>query len=136
MASRRGAPQHTHRYPRTARINEVLREVLGDALEDLGGSDERLDLVTITGIVCEPDLRHAKVFYTGRHEEAAEGLAEARVRLQAAIARETKLKRTPQLSFEVDPGVTTGWKIEEVLSRLDGTTERDDAGPSGREREA
>ena len=127
MPGRRAA-QHSHRYPRTARVNEVLREVLADALEDLGGSDDRLELVTITGVACEPDLRHATVFYTGRHEEVAEGLAEARVRLQAAIGRETKLKRTPQLSFEVDAGVTTGWKIEEVLSKLDREDRRDDAG--------
>ena len=48
MTSRRG---HTgRRYPRSARVNEVLREVLAEALERLADADERLALLTITGV--------------------------------------------------------------------------------------
>ncbi|MEA3076532.1 MAG: ribosome-binding factor [Actinomycetota bacterium] len=126
MPDRRGRTSHTRRYPRTARVNEVLREIVAEALEEVSDDDERLNLVTVTGIEAEPDLRHAKVFYAARTEGADEALVEQRVRLQAAIARQTRLKRTPQLSFVVDTGVTTGWRIEEVLKGLDTQHDSDD----------
>jgi ribosome-binding factor A len=126
MPDRRGRTSHTKRYPRTARVNEVLREIVAEALEEVSDDDERLQLVTVTGIETDPDLRHARVFYAARTEGADEALVEQRVRLQAAIARQTRLKRTPQLSFVVDTGVTTGWRIEEVLKGLDTQHERDD----------
>ena len=34
MPSRRGRSSHTRRYPRTARLNEVLREIDADGSED------------------------------------------------------------------------------------------------------
>lgn len=118
-ANRGGRSSHSRRYPRTARINEVLREILGEALEAVSDSDERLQLVTITGVDCEADLRHARVFYSARTEGADEALMDQRVRLQAAIGRQTRLKRTPLLAFIEDAGVTTGWRIEAVLKDLE-----------------
>ena len=123
--NRRGRSSHTRRYPRTARLNEVLREILAEALEHVSGNDDRLELVTITGIECDPDLRAATVFYSARTEGADEALQQHRVKLQSYIAKETRLKRTPQLSFVVDSGVTTGWRIEELLKGLE---ERDETG--------
>jgi ribosome-binding factor A len=125
MPSRRGRSSHTRRYPRTARLNEVLREILAEALEHISGNDDRLELVTITGVEVESDLRHAVVFYTARTEDAQQALEDHRVKLQSYVARETSLKRTPQLSFLVDAGVTSGWRIEELLKGLDA---RDEAG--------
>lgn len=126
--NRRGRSSHTRRYPRTARLNEVLREILAEGLEHISGNDDRLDLVTITGVECDPDLRAATVFYSARTEGAEEALQQHRVKLQSFIAKETRLKRTPQLSFVVDSGVTTGWRIEELLKGLE---DRDEAGDEG-----
>jgi ribosome-binding factor A len=123
--NRRGRSSHTRRYPRTARLNEVLREILAEGLEHISGNDDRLDLVTITGVECDPDLRAATVFYSARTEGAEEALQQHRVKLQSFIAKETRLKRTPQLSFVVDSGVTTGWRIEELLKGLE---DRDESG--------
>jgi ribosome-binding factor A len=107
----------THRrYPRTARINELIREILGDALERL--DDERLHLVTITHVTVEADLRHATVEFSSLGEgedEAAEALAEHRVKLQSAIARQARLKRTPELRFELDTVIGRAARIEELL---------------------
>ena len=125
MPNRRGRSSHTRRYPRTARLNEVLREILAEGLEHISGNDDRLELVTITGVEVEADLRHAVVFYTARTEDAQQALEDHRVKLQGYVARETSVKRTPQLSFLVDAGVTSGWRIEELLKGLDA---RDEAG--------
>ncbi len=45
-----------------ARVNEVVRETLGDELEKL--NDPRLGLVTITGVDVSADLRDATVYYS------------------------------------------------------------------------
>jgi ribosome-binding factor A len=111
------------RYPRTARINKLLQEVLAEELERVSGDDERLRLATITAVVVEPDLRHAKVLFDpglepGVTDQVAEALSEQRVRLQAAVGRQVRMKRTPQLSFLSDPGVTTGRRVEEILREI------------------
>jgi ribosome-binding factor A len=127
--ARHGGRASGREYPRTARVNEVVREIVAETLEGIADEDERLDLVTVTGVKTEPDLRHATVFYSARREGAAEALEEHRVRLQSAIGRQARLKRTPQLAFLEDPGVTTGWRIEGILKGLRDTA--DDGGSRG-----
>jgi len=90
-----------------ARVNEVLREVLAEEIEVLGSTDARLELVTVTAVSCEPDLRHATVLLASLPDTVREALGEVRPRLQAAIAHQVRMKRTPQLSFQVDPAWTT-----------------------------
>ena len=52
----------SRRYPRTARLNEAMLEVLADEVERL--SDPRLELVTITGVEVTRDLSRATVFFS------------------------------------------------------------------------
>jgi len=107
-------------YPRTARVNELVREILADELERI--DDDRLQLVTVTHVHVDPDLRHAVVDFTSlgeAEEEAAEALGEHRWRLQGAIGRQARLKRTPELRFEVDRVIQQGARIEELLRNDD-----------------
>ncbi|HZT68108.1 MAG TPA: 30S ribosome-binding factor RbfA [Acidimicrobiales bacterium] len=108
----------SHRYPRTSRVNQVVREVLAEELERMSDTDERLSLLTVTGVTVDPDLRHAVVFLSSLGQDAADALEEHRVALQAAVGRQTRMKRTPRLSFEVDPAVVQGEAVEAVLRRL------------------
>jgi len=103
-------------YSRMSRVNELVREILADELERM--DDDRLELVTVTHVEVEPDLRHAMVKFSSlgeREDEAREGLVENRVRLQRAIARQAHLKRTPELAFGVDDVIARGQRIEELL---------------------
>jgi ribosome-binding factor A len=119
MISRRGFGGGTPRkYPRSARVNEVLREVLAEELERLSDADDRVGLLTITAVACDPDLRHATVLFSSLEKEGAEALAAVRVRLQAAVSRQVHLKRTPQLRFSADPAVAEGIRIENLLREL------------------
>ncbi|HZU72123.1 MAG TPA: ribosome-binding factor A [Acidimicrobiales bacterium] len=111
-------PSGSQRYPRVYRVNQLVREVLADELERLADSDERLGLLTITGVTTEPDLRHATVFLSSLSEEAREGLNQHRAALQASLAGQIRLKRTPRLSFEADPGVATGTAIDDLIRRI------------------
>ncbi len=116
--SRRGPTGERARYPRTARVNQLLREVLAEEIELLADGDERLRLLTVTAVITNPDLRRATVALASLPEGAPEALLQHRVRLQAAVGRQVRLKRTPQLSFVADPAVAAGQRIEDVLGRL------------------
>ena len=128
MVDRRGSRGNRPRYPRVARVNEVLREVVAGEIERLSDHDERLQLVTVTAVDSEPDLRHATVFLSSLDEAAREGLEQQRVRLQAAIGRQVRLKRTPLLAFSADPGVAEGEHVEAILRRLERPGPGADAG--------
>lgn len=108
-------------YPRTARLNELLREIVGETLERL--DDPRLEWVSVTGVETNPELTTAKVYYSslaGPEGDVAvlEALADQRIRLQAAIGRQARLRRTPELHFAPDSGVRSGLRLEEMLREL------------------
>lgn len=105
-------------YPRALRVNEVLREVLGEELERLADADERLRLVTITSVDTSADLRAATVYLDEMDEETAAALDERRAQLQRAVGRQVRMKRTPRLQFAADPAVREGERVEEILRRL------------------
>ncbi len=129
--------QPPRRYPRMARVNELLREILGDELERV--DDGRLELVTVTAVVCEADLRRATVYYDSLQgpegdEDLLAALAEVRPRLQRAIAGQARLKRTPELAFAPDPVVRSADRIEAVLRDIDpGADDADSTEPDGAE---
>lgn len=113
--SRNHTSQRT--YPRSARVNALLQQILAEELERLADRDERLDLCTITGVSCDPDLRHAVVFMSSLGEMAAEALEEYRKALQSTIGAQVRMKRVPALKFMVDPAVEAGARVEEALRR-------------------
>ncbi len=116
--SRRSTASSARQFPRAARVNESLREVLADALERLTDTDDRLGLLTITAVECDPDLRHARVLFSSLDDDVLTVLSETRVRLQSAISQQVRLKRTPQLRFEADPAIAAGNRIEDLLRHL------------------
>ena len=93
---------------RMRRINEVMRKVLGGAiLRDL--EDPRIGFVTVTAVDTSTDLRSARVYVSvlGDEEEREATLAALRSShglLQAAVANEIRMKRTPTLTFHYDEG--------------------------------
>lgn len=116
--SRRSSHGSQRDYPRTARLNQLFREIIAEELAEL--DDERLEQVTVTTVTVEPDLRHAVVLYDSlRGEdgdpEVLEAFAENRWRLQGAIGRQARTKRVPELSFAPDPAVRAGERIDEIL---------------------
>jgi ribosome-binding factor A len=120
-------------YPRTARLNHLIHEIVAEEVERL--DDDRLGFLTVVGVDVEPDLRHAVVWYTtldepgaddttggdapggdaGRAAVVAEALAEHRARIQAAIGRQARLKRTPELAFRRDVVIRQAERVEQIL---------------------
>lgn len=116
-----------------ARVNRLVQEVVADQLELLRSDDERLGQVTVTYVNVEPDLRRAVVLLSSLPEPAESALKEHRVRLQAAIGRQVRLKRVPQLSFAADPAIESGERVEDILRGLGTEPSREAKGPSDAE---
>ena len=103
------------------RVNESVRQVLAEAIPDL--KDPRIGLVTVTGVDTAPDLRHATVFVSvlgsaRKRKAGLQGLEAAHGLLQGRLARELRLKRTPQLTFEYDPSVERGVRMSRLIDEL------------------
>ena len=103
------------------RVNEAVREVLSEAIGAL--QDPRIGFVTVTGVETSADLRHARVFVSvlgseRKRERTLEGLASAHGVLQAQIAEQLRMKRTPQLAFEYDPTVEHGVRMSQLIDEL------------------
>ena len=108
-------------YPRTARLNRLFQQILAEQLELI--DDDRLGMVTIMSVDCEADLRHATVYYdtlagADDDEQVLEALGDARHRLQGAIGRQARVKRTPELVFKPDDVARGAARLEEVLRAI------------------
>jgi ribosome-binding factor A len=125
MATRRTTKRTTgtaRDYPRTARLNELLREIIAEELERL--DDDRLELLTVISVDVEADLRRAIVYYDNLEGEEGdevtlEALADNRRHLQAAVARQARTKRTPELTFKPDPAIRSAARIDEILRDIE-----------------
>jgi len=106
---------------RMRRVNEAVKEVVSEGLGEL--KDPRIGFVTVTGVETSADLRHARVFVSVLGSEAKRrktlaGLEAAHGVLQARLARQLRLKRTPQLAFEYDPTVERGVRMTQLIDEL------------------
>jgi ribosome-binding factor A len=113
---------------RMRRVDEAVRQVIGDALAgEL--KDPRIGFVTVTDVRTSPDLRHARVFVSvlgagGESSAAAEreatlaGLESAHGYLQARLAAELHLKRTPTLEFLYDDTTDRAMRVERLLDEI------------------
>ena len=104
-------------------INEAMRKAVGSAIStEL--EDPRIGFVTVTAVDTSPDLRSARVFVSvlGSADEREQTLAALRSAhgvLQAAIARETRIKYTPTLSFSYDEGPERAVRLARLLEDED-----------------
>ena len=106
---------------RMRRVNEAVREVVSQGVGEL--KDPRIGFVTVTGVETSADLRHARVFVSvlgseAKREKTLAGLQAAHGLLQARVARELRMKRTPQLAFEYDPTVERGVRMTQLIDEL------------------
>lgn len=108
------------RYSRSARLGELLREIVASELAQL--DDERLALTSITGVETSVELSRATVYISALDDEAAtealEALEEHRYQLKQAVARAAAVRRVPDLSFALDPSISAGERVDQILRNL------------------
>ena len=101
------------------RIDEVMRKVIGSAISaDL--EDPRIGFVTVTSVQTSPDLRSARVYVSvlgdeAEREDTLAALNASHGKLQAAIAREVRIKHTPTLKFFYDESLERGVRLSKLL---------------------
>lgn len=106
---------------RMRRVDEAVRQVLSEQIGAL--KDPRVGFVTVTGVRTTSDLKQATVYVSvlgneRNREQSLTALESAHGFLQAQIARELRLKRTPQLAFEYDPSVERGVRMTKLIDEL------------------
>ena len=114
----RGRNAGGHRYPRSARVGETLREIIAEELVRI--DDERLEFVTVTGIEVDNELNRAHVFFDSlagadADDEIIEALGDHRARLQSSIGRQIRAKKTPILDFRPDVALRSAERIDDIL---------------------
>ena len=106
---------------RMSRVNEVMREVIGSAIAtEL--EDPRIGFVTVTSVETSTDLRSARVHVSvlggeAEREATLAGLRSSHGVLQARIAHEMRIKRTPTLSFHYDETPERGVRMSRLLDQ-------------------
>jgi ribosome-binding factor A len=106
---------------RVERLNEQLRREISDILRrDV--RDPRIGIPTVTRVEVTPDLWMARVFVraAGNAEERAaalEGLDGAAAFIRREL-RGLKVRRVPELRFEIDQTLEHASRIEELLREV------------------
>jgi ribosome-binding factor A len=105
-------------YPRTERLNELLREIVAEELAEQ--DDDELAMVTITGVDVDRELEKARVYYScldgdEQGEARLDALEAFRPVAKRAISAQARLRRTPELVFVADQAVRSAQRIEDVL---------------------
>lgn len=141
--SRSKRPATNRQFPRTARLNTLLQEIVADFFERV--DDERFEMLTVTGVEVDNDLNRAQVFVSalgtvplsttdvvtedGSSSAPPDGdadpdqllldaLADYRKPVRARIGREARIRKTPEVVFAIDPAVRSGARIDEILAAI------------------
>jgi len=100
---------------------EIRREIMRLLLEEV--HDPAIGFVTVTRVKMSPDLQQARVYYTllgdeRAKKETARALERARPFLRRHIGSRIRLRRVPELAFELDRGVEHQDRVEQLLREL------------------
>jgi ribosome-binding factor A len=104
---------------RMRRVDHAIRKVIGDAVA-VEIKDPRVGFVTVTDVRTSSDMSQARVFVSVLGDEAQRadtmaGLNSAHGFLQARIASELHLKRTPTLAFTYDDTTDRALRVDALI---------------------
>ncbi len=114
---RRGGNDPAAASARTAKLGGIVHRIVAEGIESL--DDERLAMVSITGVDVDRDLHKAVVWFTSLDDdhdpEIAEAFEEHGGRLRHDVATQSKLRRAPMLEFRPDAALRSAARIEDIL---------------------
>ncbi len=120
---------------RARRMAGRIKQIVAIGLESQI-KDPRLGMVTVTDVRLTGDLHDATIFYTvfgdaDAHAESALALESAKGVLRSEVGRQTGVRFTPTLTFQLDAVPDTAKHIDDLLTvaqRADAEVERARAG--------
>lgn len=119
-------------YRRTDRLNRLFQEELSRLIR-LRLKDPRVRTATVAAVETSRDLAHARVFIRTLGDEvsvedAIRGLESAAGFMRREMGRQLRLRRIPELHFEVDRSLERARRVEELLRRAKAVEEDDPDG--------
>jgi ribosome-binding factor A len=116
---------------RTERIDELLRQEIGQALErEL--ADPGIGFVTVTDVETSPDLAHARVWVSviGTGEQRKETLAALRRAMpyvRHGLNSKIRLRRIPELEVRLDESIERGTRVLHLINELEAGRDPEEA---------
>lgn len=112
---------------RANRVAEEIKKVIGDIITRKL-KDPRIGFVTITDVEVTGDLQQAKIFLTvlgdqKEDQETLAGLEKAKGFIRSEIGKHIRLRKTPEILFEIDKTIETGNRIERLIHDLNQSEE-------------
>jgi ribosome-binding factor A len=108
---------------RLERLNSLLRQELSDLLRREVKDPRLSGMISITEVDIAPDLKYAQVFVSslvGQEEKDSilESLGRAAGFLRGELAKNLRLRYTPELDFRWDDSIEHGAHILELLDKV------------------
>jgi ribosome-binding factor A len=110
---------------RVERVAALIRREISELIVS-GIRDERLQhgMVSITNVEVAGDLQHCRIFVSvlGSDDDRSQvmaGLQAATPFVKGELGRRLKLRRTPEVVFQLDRGLERGTSVLELLGRLE-----------------
>jgi len=110
---------------RVEKVAAAIRREVSELLHS-GLRDERVQqgLVSVTGVEVAGDLQHCRIFVSvfgsdDDHTQAMEGLRAATPYVKGELGRRLRMRRTPEVVFQLDRGLERGMTVLGVLHRLE-----------------
>jgi ribosome-binding factor A len=113
--------EHRGQKYHRGRLSEAIREEIETILEgELG--DPRIGLARVSSVLMADDARSARVMVSVTGDEAdadrtLEGLAAARNYVRHELAERLRLRRPPELYFQIDRSDQLESRVDELLAR-------------------
>lgn len=113
-------------YKRERMEKIIEREVGNIILFDV--KDDRIKYVTVTNVNLTGDLSIATIYFTvfgnqNQIDNSAKALFEAKGYIRSLLSKRLTVKKVPDLIFKYDTSYEHGKKIEEILGKINYTTE-------------
>jgi ribosome-binding factor A len=110
---------------RVERVAALIRREVSELLMS-GIKDERIHsgMASVTHVEVAGDLQHCRIFVSVLGSEAdrarvLEGLKAAAPFVKGELGRRLRLRRTPEVAFQLDRGLERGTGVLELLGRLE-----------------
>ena len=104
-------------------INEEIQKELSALLRTVKDPRVQDVMISITRVETTPDLRYTKVYVSflqeDKAQEAMKGLKSAGGYLRRELARNLKLRYTPEIVWSLDDSITYGAKMLKLINSLE-----------------
>jgi ribosome-binding factor A len=107
---------------RATRVGEQMKKELSDII-GRKLKDPRIGFVTVTDVRVTGDLQQAKVYISvlgdeEQRQNTLKGLAKAKGFIRSEIGQRIRLRKTPEIYFEIDESIDYGNRIESLIRQI------------------